>query len=159
MKTVDMPRHRRSFVPEYRVTAAHMVIDGHRRIAEVARELNVETSLLHTWVRDERWRMSRTRGGDGQQPDAVGGQPLSLRERAELVRLRQTVSEQANEIAFLEVFSAHFATAAPASRGSSSPQGSAPATAYPKRTELPSGSNSGYNCLTGPRKLTHLRWQ
>jgi transposase len=119
-----MPRHRRAFTPEYRVTAAHMVIDAHRRIAEVARELNVDTSLLHTWVRDERLRMSRTRGGDGQRPDAVGEQPLSVRERAELLRLRQTVAEQANEIALLDGF-----------------------------------SNSGYNCVTGSRKLTHLRWQ
>ncbi|WP_083651542.1 transposase [Mycobacterium intracellulare] len=56
-----MPQHRRSFTPQYRVTAAHMVIDGQRRVAEVARQLNVDTSLLHTWVRDERWLMSQAR--------------------------------------------------------------------------------------------------
>ncbi|WP_419684632.1 transposase, partial [Mycobacterium avium] len=38
-----MPQHRRSFTPQYRVTAAHMVIDGQRRVAEVARQLNVDT--------------------------------------------------------------------------------------------------------------------
>jgi transposase len=36
-----MPRSRRSFTPEYRVEAAHRVIDGNRRVAEVARELDL----------------------------------------------------------------------------------------------------------------------
>jgi hypothetical protein len=37
-----MPRPRRSFSPEYRVEAAHRVIDAHRSVAEVARELAVK---------------------------------------------------------------------------------------------------------------------
>lgn len=97
--------------------AAHEVIDGHRRVAEVAGELGVDTSLLHTWVRDERWRMTRTRETDTSHPDRYGTQPLSMPERAELVRLRATLAEQANEIAYLEEVLAHFAAvAAKASR-------------------------------------------
>ncbi|WP_141249372.1 transposase, partial [Mycobacterium avium] len=53
-----MRRTRRSFTPEYRFTAAHRVIDGKERVVDVARELNLNDSVLHTWVRDERWRMS-----------------------------------------------------------------------------------------------------
>ncbi|MCV7386100.1 transposase [Mycolicibacter sp. MYC123] len=107
-----MPPRRRSFTPEYRAKAAHMVIDGHRRVAEVARELDLHKDLLYTWVRDERWRMAKVRSTDTQWTDPTAGQPLSVQERAELVRLRATVAQQAKEIAFLEEASAHFAAAA-----------------------------------------------
>jgi transposase len=102
VKDVDMPRRRRSFTPEHRVKAAHLVIDAHRRVAEVARELDMGTSLLHTWVRDERWRMSKVRGADARMLDTPGGQPVSAQQLAELLRLRATVTQQAKEIAFLK---------------------------------------------------------
>jgi transposase len=101
-----MPRRRRSFSPEYRVEAAHRVIDGNRRVAEVARELDLHENLLHKWVREERRRMAAAGGGG---PDPGGGEPLSADERAELVRLRAQVAEQAKDIAFLEKASAYFA--------------------------------------------------
>ena len=104
-----MPRPRRSYTPEYRVEAAHRVIDGNRRVAEVARELDLHENLLHTWVRDERRRMAAA--GAGVRPDPGGGEPLSAEERAELVRLRAQVAEQAKDIAFLEKASAYFAAA------------------------------------------------
>ena len=104
-----MSRPRRSYTPEYRVEAAHRVIDGNRRVAEVARELDLHENLLHTWVRDERRRMAAA--GAGSRPDPGGGQPLSAEERAELVRLRAQVAEQAKDIAFLEKASAYFAAA------------------------------------------------
>lgn len=107
-----MPRPRRSFTPQYRVKAAHMVIDEHRRVAEVARELDVHKNLLYTWVRDERWRLAEAREAAARRMDSDGGQPLSVQERAELVRLRATVVQQAKQIAFLEQVSAYFATTA-----------------------------------------------
>lgn len=104
-----MSRPRRSYTPEYRVEAAHRVIDGNRRVADVARELNLHENLLHKWVRDERRRMAAA--GTGSRPEPDGGQPLSAEERAELVRLRAQVAEQAKDIAFLEKASAYFAAA------------------------------------------------
>ncbi|WP_142361383.1 transposase, partial [Mycobacterium ostraviense] len=92
---------------EYRVEAAHLVIDGNRRVAEVARELDLHENLLHAWVRDERRRMAAA--GAIARPDPGGGEPLSAEERAELVRLRAQVAEQAKDIAFLEKASAYFA--------------------------------------------------
>lgn len=112
MEDVGVPRRRRSFTPEYRVKAAHMVIDGHRRVVEVAHELDVDTSLLHTWVRDERWRMSAARSGSARRMDSDGEQSLPVQERAELLRLRAAVAQQAKEIAYLEQVSAYFAAAA-----------------------------------------------
>ncbi|BBY60675.1 transposase [Mycolicibacterium sarraceniae] len=77
-----MSGRRRSFTPEYRVQAAHRVIDGNRPVAEVAIELNLHENLLHKWVRDERLRMAAAAGG---VPDPGDGQPLSSGERAELI--------------------------------------------------------------------------
>lgn len=99
---------RRSFTPEYRVEAAHRVIDGNRTVAAVARELDLHENLLHKWVREERRRMTAAATG-GVRPDPGGGQPLSADERAELVRLRAKVAEQAKANAFLEKASAYFA--------------------------------------------------
>jgi transposase len=102
-----MPNPRRSHSPEYRVEAAHRVIDGNRRVAEVARELNLHENLLGKWVREERRRIAAA--GGGGRPDPGGGEFLSADERAELVRLRAQVAEQTKDIVFLEKASAYFA--------------------------------------------------
>ena len=39
------------------------MIDGNRRVAEVARELCLHEILLHKWVRDERRRIDAAGGG------------------------------------------------------------------------------------------------
>jgi transposase len=104
-----MGRTRRSFTPEYRFMATHRVIDGKERVADVARELNLNESVLHTWVRDERWRMTADSAG-GLLDDPSGGEPLLPKERAELVRLRKRVAEQAETIAFLTNASAYCAS-------------------------------------------------
>jgi transposase-like protein len=83
------------------------VIDGNRRVSDVARELDLHENLLHKWVADERRRMAAAGGSGG--PDPGGRAPLSANERAELVRLRAQVAEQSKDIAFLEKASAYFA--------------------------------------------------
>lgn len=106
-----MPGRRRAFSPEYRVEAAHLVIDGNRRVVDVAGELDLHENLLHKWVRDERRRMAAA--GNGARSDPAGGEPLSAEERVELVRLRAQVSEQSKDIAFLKKASAYFAAQQP----------------------------------------------
>lgn len=105
-----MSRPRRSFSPEYRVEAAHRVIDGNRRVAEVARELDLNDNVLHRWVRDERRRMAAA-GSNGT--DYGGEEQLSSAERAELVQLRALVAEQSKDITFLKKASAYFAAQQP----------------------------------------------
>jgi transposase len=102
-----MARTRRSFTPEYRLEASHRVIHGNQRVADVARELGLHESVLHTWVRDERLRMAAA--AIGGAPDPGGGQSLSPDARAELVRLREKVARQAEDIAFLQKASAYVA--------------------------------------------------
>lgn len=112
-----MARTRRRFTAEYRVEAAHRVIDSDRTIAEVARELGIGEQLLGRWVRDERSRQSAAdpgSGGDGSE------ELLNDSERAELARLRRRVveqerrlSDQEQDVAFLKKASAYFAAMQP----------------------------------------------
>ncbi|MFE3060865.1 transposase [Nocardia sp. NPDC059239] len=88
------PRKRRSFTAEYKVEAAHRVIDTGRTIAEVARELGLNEGLLSNWVKDERRR--------SEAAAAHGDTPLDPAERAELLALRRRVAEQDKDIAFLK---------------------------------------------------------
>ena len=106
-----MSRKRRSFSTEYKVEAAHRVIDSGRTIAEVARELGLSEPLLGKWVGLERRRIDAAA--------ASGEQPLSTAERAELLRLRKQVAEQDKDIAFLKKASAYFAAMQQNRHGSS----------------------------------------
>jgi FAD/FMN-containing dehydrogenase len=104
-KDVPMSRTRRSFTTEYKVEAAHRVIDSGRTIAEVARELGVNEGLLGRWVADERRRVEAAAARDDV--------PLTPAERTELARLRKQVAEQEKDIAFLKKASAYFAASQP----------------------------------------------
>lgn len=110
-----MARTRRSFTPDYRVEAAHRVIDTDRTIAQVARDIGVGEQLLGRWVRDERARESAA----AAMPTDIET-PLSETERAELMRLRRRVREQEirleereQDVAFLKKASAYFAAMQP----------------------------------------------
>jgi transposase-like protein len=96
-----MSRKRRSFTTEYKVDAAHRVIDSGRSIAEVARDLGLNEGLLGRWVADERRRLDAAR--------REGDEPLTAAERDELTRLRRQVADQEKDIAFLKKASAYFA--------------------------------------------------
>ena len=96
---------RRKFSADFKVEAAHRVIDSGRSVSEVARELTIGEVLLGRWVRDERARMEAAKGTELE--------PLSGAERAELLRLRKRVAEQEKDIAFLGKASAYFAAIPP----------------------------------------------
>lgn len=83
-------KKRKSYTPEYRREAAHLVIDTGRAIATVAAEINVGAQLLGRWVQLERDRL-------GDPPDA----PLDVSERAELERLRDENAELRMDNEFL----------------------------------------------------------
>jgi transposase len=97
-----MSASRRKFTTEYKVEAAHRVIDSGRSIAEVARELNVVEQSLGVWVRDERRRIEAVKGTEDE--------PLTAAERAELARLRRQVVELQRDNEFLGKASAYFAS-------------------------------------------------
>ena len=95
------PRKRRSYTAEYKVEAAHRVIDSDRTIAEVARELGIDAGMLSVWVKDERRRIAAA--------EVHGEKPLEMAERAELLRLRRQVAELEKDNAFLVRASAYLA--------------------------------------------------
>ncbi|ONI88295.1 transposase [Actinosynnema sp. ALI-1.44] len=95
------PRKRRSYTAEYKVEAAHRVIDSGRTISEVARELGIDAGMLSVWVKDERRRTAAV--------EAHGDAALDAGERAELQRLRRQVGELEKDNAFLVKASAYFA--------------------------------------------------
>ena len=92
---------RRKFTTEFKVEAAHRVIDSGRSIAEVARELSVGEQSLGGWVRDERRRMDAARGTENE--------PLTPQEKVELATLRKKVVELEKNLLFLGKAAAYFA--------------------------------------------------
>ena len=62
------------------------MIDTGRSVRAVATELTVEENTLSKWVRDERRRLGSL--------SASSDIPLTVAERAELLRLRRQVAEQ-----------------------------------------------------------------
>ncbi len=85
---------RRSFTDEYKASAVAFVLDEHRAVAEVARNIDVHEMTLGRWVKNE--RDSRA----GQQPTDA---PLSESERAELLRLREDFKNARAENAQLQM--------------------------------------------------------
>ena len=99
---------RRKFTLEFKTEAAHRVIDTDRTVREVAAELSVHENTLSLWVRDERRRMEAL--------EASSDVPLSVAERAELLRLRREALERDKDLAFLEKAAAYFASNPPKQR-------------------------------------------
>jgi len=104
-RDVYMGATRRRFTLEYRIEAAHRVIDANRSVAQVARDLSLVEATLVRWVREERRRVAAATN--------TGETPLSAAERAELLRLRKKVSEQEKDLAFLGKAAAYFAANPP----------------------------------------------
>lgn len=96
---------RRKFTLEFKIEAAHRVIDSGRSAADVARELSLNSDTLRGWVSDERRRI--------QAAADVGQEPLSAAEHVELIALRKQVSELEKDLDFLGKAAAYFAANPP----------------------------------------------
>ena len=90
---------RRTFTLEFKTDAAHWVIDTGRSVQEVARELSVGEDSLYRWVRDKRRRREAAM--------SAGEEPLSPKERQELMRLRRELEELCKDNAFSGKAAAH----------------------------------------------------
>jgi transposase-like protein len=101
-----MSNTRRKFSTEYKVEAAHRVIDSGRTCTEVARELSLsEGYLREAWAIDERRRIQAAQGSSLE--------PLSGAERAELIRIRKELVEKEKDLAFLKKATVYFAKSQP----------------------------------------------
>ena len=91
------PRARRSFTDEFKAGAVRLVLDEHKTVAEVARDLDLTQSGLGRWV--ERARADRSNGKTG----------LTTAEREELAKLRKENRQLKMERDLLKKWAAFFA--------------------------------------------------
>jgi len=89
---------RRQHTAEFRAGAVRLVIEEGRPVREVAHDLGIHHSLLHTWVRQA--KIDRGRGPKGA---------LTSEERAELSELRKRVRVLEMERSLLKKAAAFFA--------------------------------------------------
>jgi transposase len=85
---------RRSFTEKYKAKAVTFVMDDHRSIAEVARNIDVHEMTLGKWVKE-----ARDAKEAATPPDAL----LDESERDELVRLRAELKDAKSENAQLSM--------------------------------------------------------
>ena len=85
---------RRAFTEEYKEEAVKFVIEGHRSIAEVARNIGVHEMTLGKWVKKAR---------DARQAAVPPDAPLTESERMELIRLRAEAKDKDADMAELRM--------------------------------------------------------
>jgi transposase-like protein len=88
---------RRRFTDEYRAQAVAFVIDDHRPIVEVARNIGVHAMTLGSWVKK------------AKESEDSTGKPLGDSERAELERLRAENAELKMQVEFAKKVATWFA--------------------------------------------------
>jgi transposase len=92
-----MPERRRKFSPEFRDEAVKMVMGGNRSVAQVARELGINSGTLGNWVAAYR------------KAHPIDEEPLSVSERARLRELERENQELKMRNEFLGKAAAFFA--------------------------------------------------
>jgi transposase len=90
-------RARRRFTDEFKAGAVRLVLDEHKTVAEVARDLDLTQSSLGKWV--DRARADRSNGKTG----------LTTAEREELAKLRKENRQLKMERDLLKKWAAFFA--------------------------------------------------
>src|SRR3954469_11225528 len=89
-----MAETRRRFDPEFRAGAVRIVRETGKSIAQVARDLGINSGTLANWVQMDRL---------AREQDTNSGGELAESEREELARLRRQKTEWAKERAELEM--------------------------------------------------------
>ena len=99
LKVFSMARKRRKFTKEYKAEVVKLVKESGKTLSEVARELDLVTSAVSSWVKQH-------------DVDAGGGLvgALTTAERQELSQLRKKVRELEREKEFLGKAAAFFAS-------------------------------------------------
>lgn len=85
---------RRSYTDEYKDEAVRFVVEGHRPVAEVARNIGVHEMTLGKWVKKAR---------ESKAAETPADAPLTESERMELIRLRGEAKDRDAELAELRM--------------------------------------------------------
>lgn len=94
-----MSRKHQSYSSEFKESAVRMAIESDRSIAETARELEINTNTLHTWVRKSK------ASDDISVPDSMNSGHVY----DEVKRLRREVAKLKEERAILKKAATFFA--------------------------------------------------
>lgn len=96
-----MSQSRRKFTSEFKAEVVALCRAGDRSIAQVARDLGLEESSIHRWIK-------KANGGQRGSSATASG-PLSSNEREELIRLRKENTRLQMEREILKKAAAFFA--------------------------------------------------
>jgi transposase len=83
---MDTEKKRSSFDRQFKIDAVGLIVNGGRRVAEVARDLGIDANTLHRWKREF----------TNEDKDAFPGKGRLSPQEEELRRLRREL-EQAKE--------------------------------------------------------------
>lgn len=89
---------RRQYSDEYKAEAVRLISNSGKPVSQIARELGVDTNVLHRWMREE-----REAGAAGKARGTVKA------EQEELARLRRELTRVTQERDFLKRAAAFFA--------------------------------------------------
>ena len=89
---------KRSYTPEFRLNAVHLIVNEHRRPTEVAAELGIPVKTLNHWC---------YRHKHGQLPEQVDISSSLTPEQMENSRLKAELQRAKAEIALLKKFTAY----------------------------------------------------
>lgn len=92
-----MPREKyRSYSTEFKDQAVCMVIEGHRRVSEVARSLNISVSLLEGWIKAYKAKGTAAGVGRGKgKKDADKERIKQLEQENERLRMERDILKKA----------------------------------------------------------------
>ena len=80
---------RRIFTKEFRLNTAKLVVDEHRPAVDVARELDINSKSLYSWVRQYRIGLLQA---------SLDGEDSVTAEQAEIARLRSELQKSRAEV-------------------------------------------------------------
>ena len=92
-------KFRRSFTREFKLEAIRLATAGDKTVRQVARELEVDSSTLHTWIREAREKPATAFPGTGKSGAA----------EEEVRRLRRELDRVTEERDILKKAAAFFA--------------------------------------------------
>jgi transposase len=96
-------RQRRDFPAEFKAEAVRLVQTSGKQVTQIARELDVDRQLLHSWVRQAERREGKPLS------DVFPGHGNRTAEEAELDRLRRENAQLKEDVDILKKATAFFA--------------------------------------------------
>lgn len=96
-----MTKRRKRYTAEFKIEALRLVRESGKPVMQIARELGIQSDLLHSWKRKAEKAV--------EEKDAFPGHGMKTGEAAENERLRRELERVTQERDFLKKAAAYFA--------------------------------------------------